>query len=299
MNKSKLKRQYFQKGATALKRVTSIDQECYCCPVCKRLFILKAIDLGILTLEHTPPKKVGGRPLALTCKECNSISGYSIDAAVVGRKKLFNAAKAITGQKRNYEGRATLLMGSESINVRIEVHEGSISVKPPKSINDPNKLEAYKAYMMYLLDEGKWDGEKFTITPLASYHKKYSKIGDLKSAFIICFALFGYTYILNKRLSPVREQILNYDSDVIDRYWLVSDKKIDKKYFICIVDEPILAVAVKIDKSTILLPWLDGPDNFYQYLESNFEYDNQFLFHGTFLKWPETLEMGMDFFTNT
>ncbi|MCK4429773.1 MAG: hypothetical protein KAW19_00575 [Candidatus Aminicenantes bacterium] len=294
-----LKRRYFEKGATALKRVISIDQDCYCCPICKKFFLPEAIDVGILTIEHAPPKKVGGWPLALTCKDCNSIAGYSIDAAVVHREKLFDALKAIAGKKRNYKGRARLSMGGESINVRIEVHDGTISIKPPKNINDPKKLEAYKAYMMNLHNEGKWDGEKFTISPLASYKNKYSKIGDLKSAFIISFALFGYTYILNKRLSPVREQILNYDSDVIDRYWLASDQKTDKEYFVCILDEPISAVAVRIDKATILLPWFDSPDNFYQYLERNFENDHQFTFHGTFFKWPETLEMGMDFFTNT
>lgn len=37
-------------------------------------------------------------------KSCNSVSGYTIDAAAVERKKLFDAAKTITGQKRNYEG---------------------------------------------------------------------------------------------------------------------------------------------------------------------------------------------------
>jgi len=68
MNESELKRQYFGKGATALKRITSIDQEYYCCPLCGRLFVSKAIDEGILTIEHAPPKKVGGYPLALTCK---------------------------------------------------------------------------------------------------------------------------------------------------------------------------------------------------------------------------------------
>ena len=299
MNRTELKRQYFKKGAAALRRVTSIDQDCYCCPLCKRLFIPQAIEAGVLTVEHAPPEKVGGRPLAFTCKKCNSISGYSIDAAVVSREKLFDTAKAITGQKRNYEGRASLKMGGESINVRIQVNEGSISIKPPKKINDPKKLEDFKTYMMHLHDEGKWDGEKFTITPLASYHKKFGKVGDLKSAFIICFALFGYTYVLNKRLSPVREQILNYDSDIIDRYWLVSDQKIERKYFICLIEEPVSAVAVRIDKTTILLPWFDGPENLYQYLEDNFKYDNPINLHGKFLKWPEKLEMGMDFFRNT
>lgn len=297
MNNSELKRKYFKKGAAALKRITSIDQECYCCPLCRRLFISKAIDAGSLTIEHAPPKKVDGHPLALTCKECNSVSGYTIDAAVVGRKKMFDAAKAITGQKRNYEGRARLTMGGESINVRIEVNEGAISIKPPLNINDPKKLQAYKDYMMSLHKEGKWDGEKFNIAPIASYRNKYSKIGDLKSAFIISFARFGYKYVLSKQLSPVREQILNYDSDIIDRYWLASDQKIDQKYFICILDEPISAVAIKLDKATILLPWFGSPENFYQYLACNFPNEHQLTFHGTFLKWPETLVMDMDFFT--
>lgn len=299
MNKKELKRHYFEKGAAALRRVTSIGQDCYCCPLCKRLFISQAIEDGVLTLEHAPPEKVGGRPLALTCKACNSNSGYSIDAAVVNREKLFDAAKAITGQKRNYEGRASMKMGGVSINIKIEVNEGSVSLKPPQRINNPRKLEIYKAYLMNLHDEGRQDEEKFTISPLASYHKKFSKIGDLKSAFIICFALFGYKYVLNKKLSPVRKQILNYESDVIDQFWLESDQKIEKKYFVCLLEKPVSAIAVRIDKSTILLPWFDGPENLYQYLENNFEYDSNFTLHGQFLKWPEKLEMGMDFFIRT
>ncbi|MCP3890401.1 MAG: HNH endonuclease [Desulfobulbaceae bacterium] len=298
MNKIELKRQSFKKGASGLKKITIIEPECYCCPLCKRLFVAQAVDEGILTIEHAPPEKVGGTPLALTCKDCNSVSGYTIDAAVVEREKLIDAAKAITGQRRNYEGRATLKMGDELINVRIEVNEGAISIKPPLNINDPKKLTAYIDYMMYLHKEGKWDGETFNIKPMASFKNKYSRIGDLKSAFIVSFAKFGYKYVLSKQLSPVREQILNYDSDIIDKYWLSSDQKIDHKYFICILDEPVSAVAIKLDKATVLLPWFGSPGNFYQYLEHNFQDEKQLSFHGSFLKWPESLEMEMDFFKN-
>lgn len=300
MNKDELKRYYFEKGACALKKVISIDQDCYCCPICKKFFLLKAIEVGVLTLEHAPPKKVGGRPLALTCKECNSIAGYSIDSAVVHRERLFDAAKAITGQKQNYRGRATLSMGGgEAINVRLEVDEGSMSIKPPEQINNPKKLTAYKNYMMHLHEAGKWDGEKFTITPLARYHQKYSKIGDLKTAFIICFAFFGYTFVLNRRLSPVREQIINYKTEVIDRYWLVSDPKINQKYFIFLIEKPISAIAVKIDKSTIILPWLEGPKDLYKHLSEKYEYEEPVTFEGRFFNWPETLEMKLDFFKST
>ncbi len=299
MNKDKLKRQYFKKGARALKKLISIDQDCYCCPLCKKMFLPKALEVGILTLEHAPPKEVGGRPLALTCKECNSIAGYSIDAAVVNRERLLDAVKGITGQKRNYKGRATLSMGGEEINVKLEVDEGSISLKPPQKINNPKKLAAYKNYMMHLYEAGKWNGEKFKITPLARYHQKYSKVGDLKTAFIICFAFFGYTFVLNKRLSPIREQIIGYKDEIIDRYWIVSDPKINQKYFICFIEKPISAIAVKIDKSTILLPWLEGPKNLYKHMKENYKDEESFTFEGKFFNWPETLEMKLDFFEGT
>lgn len=299
MNKKELKLRYFEKGSTALRRVTTIEQDCYCCPICQIFFTPQSIENGVLTIEHAPPEKVGGWPLALTCKDCNSISGYTIDAAVVNREKLFNSAKAITGEKDNFEGRASLTVGSETINVRVEVNNGTISIKPPKEINDPKKLEAYTKYLKSLHEEQKWDGEKFTITPRDKYHKKYSQIGDLKSAFIICFALFGYTYALNNRLDVVREQILNFESDIIDKYWLVSDKKIERDYFVLLVKDPLPAVAVRIDKVTILLPWLSGPENFYQYLSDNYSSETSLNFHGEFFKWPHELVMGMDYYERT
>lgn len=296
MNKDELKRRYFEKGVTALKSVVPIDHDYYCCPICIKLFPSKAIEDGILTIEHAPPEKVGGKPLALTCKDCNSVAGYSVDSAVVHRERLFDAIKAIRGKARNYKGRATLSMGGLAMNVKLEVdNKRNVSIQPQKYLNDPNTLTAFKNYMMNLHDSGKGDGEEFSITPLMRYHNKHSKIGDLKSAFIISFALFGYTYILHKRLSLVREQILNYGSDIIQKYWVVSDPKLERKYSICLLKEPVPAVAVKIDKVTIILPWLEGPKDFYQYLKESSESDKSLSFHGVFLEWPSTLEMNMDF----
>ena len=185
MSKKELRKRFFSKGATALGRVISNDQGYYCCPLCIVLFPEQAIFEEILTIEHAPPESVGGKPLALTCKNCNSKSGDSIDAAIANRNKLFEAIQAITGKKQNYQGRASLRMGGETINVRIQVNEGTISIKPPAKINNPNKLESYKTYMLDLSKVGKWDEEEFNITPSDKFQIKYSKIGDLKSAFIM------------------------------------------------------------------------------------------------------------------
>lgn len=295
MKKNELKRQYFEKGAAAFSNIAPIDQECYCCPICTRLYLSEALEMGLLTLEHAPPKQLGGKPLALTCKECNSVAGYSVDSAVVQRQRQLDFAKALMGQKSNYKGRATFLIGGETLNINFERDQGTASIKPPKEINDPKKLKAYQGYMTHLHQTGKWNGQKFTITPNAKYHHKYSKIGDLKAAFIICFAFFGYTFALNKRLSPVREQIINYTKDVIDRYWLTSDAKVTQEHFICLTEKPVTALAVKLDNSTIILPWLEGPKDLYKHLGDHYADREPVNFEGRFFSWPRSLDMRLDF----
>ncbi len=295
MKRNELKRQYFEKGATALRNITLIDQDCYCCPICTQLYLSEALKVGLLTLEHAPPKQVGGKPLALTCKECNSIAGYSVDSAVVQRQRQLDFAKALMGQKLIYKGRATLSIVGETLNINFERDQGTTSIKPPKVINDPKKLKAYQDYMMHLYKDGKWDGQEFTITPNVRYHHKYSKIGDLKAAFIICFAFLGYTFALNKRLSLVREQIINYKKDVIDRYWLTADPKLIQEHFICLTKKPITALAVKLDNSIVILPWLEGPEDLYKYLGDHYAQRESLIFEGHFFNWPRGLEMRLDF----
>jgi hypothetical protein len=170
MKKNELKREYFKKGAAALRNLVVIDRECYCCPICNRLYLPEALDTGELTLEHAPPKQVGGRPLALTCKDCNSVAGYSVDSAVVQRQRQLDFARALTGQKTDFKGRGTFSFGGETLNVNFEVDKGTPSVKPPKGINDPKKLKNYQDHMMHLHQTGTWDGQQFTITPSAKFH---------------------------------------------------------------------------------------------------------------------------------
>ncbi len=278
-----------------MRNIGAMDQDCYCCPICTQLFIAKAIDAGILTLEHAPPQKVGGKPLALTCKECNSAAGYSVDSAVVQKQRQIDFTEAIMGQKSNYKGRATFSIGENTLNIDFERDQGITSIKPIEEINDPDKLRAYQDYMMHLQQAGKWDGQKFTITPNAKYHIKYSKVGDLKTAFILCFAFFGYRFALHNRLAAVREQIINYKEDIIDHYWHTSDPKVNREHFLFLVKKPFSALAVKLDNSTVLLPWVTGPNDFYEHLGEYFVNREPVNFDGLFFNWPVSLEMRLDY----
>lgn len=54
----------------------------YICPLCRRGFPRAAIDEKTLTFEDAPPKSYGGKPVALTCRDCNNSLGNYLDASL-------------------------------------------------------------------------------------------------------------------------------------------------------------------------------------------------------------------------
>src|SRR5688572_27922121 len=67
---------WFAKGAAALGSAAPVHRgRGYACPICLRIYP----SATGLTVEDVPPKAVGGRPLLLTCRECNSGSGAMLD----------------------------------------------------------------------------------------------------------------------------------------------------------------------------------------------------------------------------
>jgi len=66
--------------------ITEIAEPIYICPLCLRGYTKLALDQNFhnpLTLEDVPPKSLGGKPLLLTCKECNSKAGYMLDSVLM------------------------------------------------------------------------------------------------------------------------------------------------------------------------------------------------------------------------
>jgi hypothetical protein len=90
-----LKERLFATGASALSRISRYSN-LYGCPICTRLLPAEALQSGELTLEHVPPRALGGRGIALTCKSCNTEAGSMVDAAVHGRRRLRPSSKNLS-----------------------------------------------------------------------------------------------------------------------------------------------------------------------------------------------------------
>jgi hypothetical protein len=142
--------------------------------------------------------------------------------------------------------------------------------------------------------ENTWTGGGLVITPQARYNPRLALVSDLRAAFIVAFAAFGYRYAFDSRLTLVRQQILHPDEEVIDGWGVAADQTWNGRHLV-LLTEPIPAVLVKLGRIDVLLPWLSSPLNFYDVLAMTYRPNGPLRVSGQEVEWPTTLEMVLDF----
>lgn len=218
----------------------------YVCPLCKKTFNLQ--DLGdkvgdVLTLEDVPPKSLGGSPILVTCKECNSKCGHDIDNWLLHELELQYGNK--DRQLENTD--AILVSHGKKIHTKVRIEEDkTIRFDIRSKTNPPNAVDEF-------VNSVKSDGENYSIK--VNIHVKKEKrnvqaarIAVLKSAYLYAFRKLGYYYILNDSLKPVRDQILNPDKNILHDTFIIGDqdtmpmKREDGVYLATVNDYKFLVV---------------------------------------------------------
>ena len=152
----------FQRGASAAQRYTG-SPELYLCPICGTAFTQSVLftDDPELTREHAPPKAVGGKVIALTCKGCNRTAGHSIDAALSGRAQQMHFADVLTHAINGEGGQAKLGIGSERVNIRVVAESnGPVRLEIFGGLRDviSGAVECILAYVQEHARENTWTG---------------------------------------------------------------------------------------------------------------------------------------------
>jgi hypothetical protein len=299
-NKKKVKTLFFEKGVSAINLLTGKDEEFYHCPICRNPFPQMALDNKDLTLEHIPPKAQGGKGIALTCSRCNKTAGHSIDSAVFSRNELKKGIESLLTRNQEYKGRVQLNFGEENlktVNANLSVKDSEVKFFVIGESNHPQTSERIKKFITKVNQGDHLHLPTIKVTHKQKYNLWLSKVGDLRTAFLICFAFFGYRYVFDKRLEPVRNQIINYKEELIEGFWSQSDGNSVSNTNLYIIDKPFPALLVQLGKISILLPWLESFENFYEFvIQEKYLTDGQILFTGVRLPWPQTLELNLDFY---
>ncbi len=135
----------------------------------------------------------------------------------------------------------------------------------------------------------------FDMAPEDASFQWLLKVSDLKTAFLACFASFGYRYVFNEKLKSVRRQILDSSAHLIDGFWIMMEDDKKAGFEIVLMSDPVRSVAVRIGNASVLLPWVSGPDDIYDMLLKKYRPEDKILISGERVRWPESLEMRLDF----
>ncbi len=285
-----LKERFFDRGVAAFQRVTGDRGSLYYCPICEEPFGQAALQSNDLTLEHVPPKSLGGRPIALTCRNCNSQRGHRLDAAVRDRTTLFDLNEALATGKGHARGRARLQFKGRRVNVTYELRDRELTIVPPPGINSPEERREFLEHFQVKIHES------IQFTPRIRFHPRRSKVGDLRTGYLAAFAKFGYSYAFNRCLSLVRQQISEPDRKVYPEWWILPDRQAVDAPLLVMLDQPVAALAVHLRTAIVLLPWPGDCQQFLQALAAGrlAGGDNRISMHGRPIEWPRTLELNLD-----
>jgi len=248
---------WFKFGVDALQRARPNTPRVYKCPLCIRDF--DTVDS--LTFEDVPPKNVGGKPLVLTCKKCNSTSGHVLDSHIRSGRDLQEIAEG----KREAQGDFSLF--EHTISARANLGPGGVLI-----IGDPKRSDpkAHKALVEKLDAAAKLGSRGLSMQLSFPIRHKQSReaVAWLCVAYLYAFAQLGYTFILRPELDKIREQIERPDEKIAREVMVLTDATSDAEGIMFIYEPPELrSILVRLGRKFFFFPEFYRAADFYERLE--------------------------------
>lgn len=231
----------------------NVGKNSYICPLCLRIFRLAQFGSDInkyITLEHIPPENLGGKPLILTCKDCNSNCGHDLDVYL--RNELEHREGKYFSDPKGYVSKFEY--GGNSVNSIIKEDEnGIVNIYVENKHNRPGVVDRF------IESTKACDGDlEIPGSFKLGNHRRKTEVVDvaiLKSAYLYAFYKFGYGYILNTNLNSIRKQIMNPNEKIIPPYYLLLNEShipnlIPDDVYTAILDgEKVLVVILSFNSS--------------------------------------------------
>lgn len=218
--------------------------DAYYCPICAKPFD----HINNLTGEHVPPRSMGGKIIILTCRACNHLSGLRFEHALPKRIHTERQVRGIVGDEEGEFGHVVLQFGEYAINANLS-GKGGVKHIAVSEKNDPSALEGMRKAL-----DGFRDQSEFTISTTKGFREEDAQLADLKSAFLVLSAKFGYLFCLDEKRKRLRNASKNgaFEAGLIG--YMRSDLPSDVNLA---VNEGFSRAVVRIMERTLLLP-IDG-----------------------------------------
>lgn len=283
---------WFERGAAALARYRPDLPHCYACPLC--LTLHGAPQRVTLTIEDVPPKSLGGKPLVLTCRSCNSRSGHALDIHMLNYEALFDFAQGTMPVPRDGQ----LRLSGLRVNVAFQADGETVTMRvlPDGRNNRRGTAAALDTLMNELRSGERWREATFNLTLGRGFKERAPAIGWLRSAYLVLFARLGYAYIARPDFELVRRQIADPDSELLEGYHITdTGASVDARHIIWVEEPTWLAgsFAVQMGRHIVLLPGVDTAQGFFERLQR--QDGEAATIRGDGVRWPRQPELSLDF----
>lgn len=265
----------------------------YFCPICSLAFDTLSVTPEQLTLEHAPPRSLGGREIILTCKSCNSRAGSSVDAAAAERKRFREFADLVVG-RRHGKDLPIILSGFDGVefNARMSRDEDGFRFRIPHTINNPKKLSQSAESSKVLTSIHRKGGLKLGIRRQFRFSNRIADISDLRSAFLIATAKFGYTYAFSKSLNKVRQQILEPDQEVL--HVAIARIRSSSSKFSIALSKDFGSVLIEVGDHVLVLPWCSTNAEKWLQFSKKLAAGENFNINAVSVPWPTRFQAVLD-----
>jgi hypothetical protein len=196
----------FECYAANLSACRSDLTDLFACPICLRLFDRGALEASEVTEEHVVPSSLGGRIVTLTCRECNSTAGSTLESQLVRRLERDDFLAGV--RTRPLPGRVSV--GEGEIAGEVYMYPDRIELHGMPSISSPKRHGAAVSILRSgVMPEEVGLSLRWECKGLSSW------IAVLRMGYLLAFYNFGYAYIMHPNLQQVRDQIRNPEQQVI------------------------------------------------------------------------------------
>lgn len=285
--------EWFMAGVDAINALRPGTGTFYVCPCCMTMYDREALNTGDLTIEHVPPKQLGGLPLVLTCRPCNNAAGTRLESDAETREAHIDFAR---GDSRPIRG--VIETGGIELRGNVQASNGGISLVGVPKANHPDRPSEVKSHLDRLVDDGENDWT-MRFTSLEPFNPRMADLAWVRAAYLAAFALLGYTYVLWPELELVREQLAHADGDRVNiAVAHEAGSSVERREMWLIHDPEWLAsLAVRIGRHTVFLPARTADSGFFARVASGLGAASKVNLDwgATAIPWPSAPIFGMDY----
>lgn len=205
--------EWFRLGARTLRAVARetgreggfpTEEDWYLCPLCLNVALtIEEFETHELTVEHVPPKALGGKELVLTCQRCNKEQGSQFDGAAHRARQVKSFVAGESSQA------VVARFGIDGIESNVFLRRAGLSgfyLTGDPRISNPSEKERLESHMEMLGKSGE-TGFKVTISARMKYDPARARLSWMRTGYLVAFALLGWKYILRSTLQPIRDHL--------------------------------------------------------------------------------------------